>query len=134
MLTCMASAATWRKRVDEWQAIGLKAKEFAEAHGLSVHQLWNWAAIFRKEERAESVEAKPMVVPAPPPTVEASKNDSIRLARVVRVPVQNPVVPSTPLSIEFSEVRIVVPDGFDPSTFALVLDAIERRKARPVER
>jgi hypothetical protein len=132
----MANAATWRKRVEEWQASGLKAKEFAETRGLSAHQLWNWAATFRKEDRAKVVGSgsEPTVVPSTVPATEATRADSVRLARVVRVPTRDSAVQSPSLSVEFSEVRIVVPDGFDRSTFAMALDAIERRKARLGER
>ena len=128
----MANAATWRGRVEEWRAGGLKAKEFAEARGLSVHQLWNWAAKFRKENRAKAGAPRPTMVPSTP-AVDATKAGGVRLARVVRVP-RDSAVQSPPLSVEFLEVRIVVPDGFDRSTFALVLDAIERRKTRPGDR
>jgi hypothetical protein len=130
----MANAATWRKRVEEWRASGLKAKEFAEGHGLSVHQLWNWAATFRRQERAKAVEVESTVDSSGEPAAEATKGDSIRLARVVRMSAKDSGIRSSALSVEFSEVRIVVPDGFDRSTFALVLDAIEGRKARLRER
>jgi transposase len=129
----MANAATWRKRVEEWRASGLKAKEFAESRGLPVHQLWNWAARFRKQEQTKVVEPEATMVPSTSPAAEAAKTDRVRLARVVRMPVRDSSVQSPPLSVEFSEVRIVVPDGFDRSTFAMVLDAIEHRKARPSE-
>jgi hypothetical protein len=56
----MANAATWRKRVEEWRASGLKAMEFAKDRGLSVHQLWNWAATFRRKEGTKVVEREPI--------------------------------------------------------------------------
>src|SRR5512138_264992 len=127
----MANAATWRKRVEEWRASGLKAKEFAEKRGLSVHQLWNWAATFRKTEVAKVVEPGPALAPSTARAAEAASTDSVRLARLVRVPVRDGGGQPLPLSVEFSEVRIVLPDGFDRSTFAVLLDAIERRKAGP---
>ena len=130
----MANAATWRKQVEEWRASGLKAKEFAETRGLSVHQLWNWAATFRKGERAKVVRPEPTMIPSRARAAEAAVTDSVRLARVIRMPGLGSAGQSPPLSVEFSEVRIVVPDGFDHSTFAMVLDAIERRKVRPGER
>jgi transposase len=128
----MANAATWRKRVEEWRASGLKAKEFAENHGLSVHQLWNWAATFRKTERTKAVGLEPAMAPSTPHAAGAAKADSVRLARLVRVPARD-AGRSLPLSVEFSEVRVVLPDGFDRSTFAVLLDAIERRRTRPGE-
>lgn len=128
----MASAATWRKRVEEWRASGLKAKEFAESRGLSVHQLWNWAATFRKKEGTKAVGPEAMVSSAAR-AAEGARADSVRLARLVRVPARDAGGQPLPLSVEFSEVRIVLPDGFDHSTFAVLLDAIERRKARPGE-
>jgi hypothetical protein len=132
----MASAATWRKRVEEWRASGLKAKEFAEKRGLSVHQLWNWAATFRKKEEARGIGPEAAMVPSTARGAEGTRTDSLRLARLVRVPARDgggQPLPPLPLSVEFSEVRIVLPDGFDRSTFAVLLDAIERRKARPGE-
>src|SRR5512140_1690747 len=129
----MANAATWRRRVEEWRASGLKAKEFAEKRGLSVHQLWNWAATFRKTERAKVVEPEPATVPSTARAAEAARMDSVRLARIVRIPARTAGGQSPPLSLEFSEVRIVLPDGFDRSTFAVLLEAIERRKARSGE-
>ena len=128
----MANAATWRKRVEEWRASGLKAKEFAENHGLSVHQLWNWAATFRKKEGMRAVGPEPTI----PSTTRANGTagtDGLRLARLVRVPARDGGGQPLALAVEFSEVRIVLPDGFDRSTFAVLLDAIERRKARPGE-
>ena len=129
----MANAATWRKRVEEWRASGLKAKDFAEKCGLSVHQLCNWAAAFRKKEGARVVGPEPTMVPSRALAAEAARTDSVRLARLVRVPARDAGGQSLPLSVEFSEVRIVLPDGFDRSTFALLLDVIERRKARSGE-
>jgi transposase len=129
----MANAATWRKRVEEWRESGLKAKEFAENRGLSVHQLWNWAATFRKRAQAEAVEPEAAMVRSTPRAADAARADGVRLARLVRVPARDDGGKPLPLSVEFSEVRIVLPDGFDRSTFALLLDAIERRKARAGE-
>ena len=128
----MANAATWRKRVEEWRASGLKAKEFAEKRGLSVHQLWNWAATFRKKEEARGIGPEAAMVPSTARGAEATRTDSLRLARLVRVPARDAGQP-LPLSVEFSEIRIVLPDGFDRSTFAVLLEAIERRQARSGE-
>jgi len=128
----MANAATWRERVEEWRASGLKAKAFAEARGVSAHQLWNWAATFRKESQAKVADRPaPTMVQSKVPEAETTGASSVRLARVVRAPTRDSALQSPSLSVEFSEVRIVVPDGFDRSTFAMVLDAIERRKAQP---
>jgi len=111
----------------------LKAKEFAEKRGLSVHQLWTWAATFRKTEGARAVGPEPAMVPSTARAPEAARTDSVRLARLVRVPARDAGGQPLPLSVEFSEVRIVLPDGFDRSTFAVLLEAIERRQARSGE-
>ena len=58
----MANAKTWRKRIDEYCASGLSAVKFAEGRGFSAHQIWNWAAKFRKE--SESRPAEMQVTPA----------------------------------------------------------------------
>lgn len=131
-VVCMANAKTWRKRVAEYRTSGLSAVKFAEGRDFSAHQVWNWAAKFRKEE--EAFPTKTDVTPvsaAPAPALLKSSN--VRLARLVRVPSQPPPTgksAATELSVEILGFRVVVPRGFDRATFTIVLDEIEARGAR----
>jgi hypothetical protein len=111
----------------------LSAAKFAEGQGLSAHQLWNWAAKFRRDDEAKAVESAAMAIPQAPPAEDGRAiADSIPLAKVVRVLRQEPAdKPSmTLLSVELFGIRIAVPTGFDRPTFAMVLDEIEVRRAR----
>jgi hypothetical protein len=133
----MANAATWRERIGGWRASGLSAAKFAESQGLTAHQVWNWAAKFRREDEAKAVAAAAVAVPAVPRAEDVrAKADSIALAKVVRVPRQEPAAKpvTTLLSVELFGIRIAVPTGFDRPTFAMVLDEIEARRARLGER
>jgi transposase len=128
----MANAKTWRKRIDEYCASGLSAAKFAEGRDFSAHQIWNWAAKFRREDQARLAEThvtSASAAPAPAP----GKSSGVRMARLVRVPslpppTERPV--ATELSVEMLGVRIVVPRGFDGATFSLLLDEINDCKAR----
>ena len=99
--------------------------------------MWNWAAKFRREDEAKAVAAAAVAVPAVPRAEDVrAKADSIALAKVVRVPRQEPAAKpvTTLLSVELLGIRIAVPTGFDRPTFAMVLDEIEARRARLGER
>jgi hypothetical protein len=97
--------------------------------------LWNWAAKFRKEDQAKAVESTAMsnssAAPAPAPG-KSARESSISLAKVVRLPKQDPAAKASTavLSVELFGVRIAVPTGFDRLTFAMVLDEIEARRVR----
>jgi hypothetical protein len=123
----MARASEWRKRIAEWRASGLSAAKFAESRGCSVHQVWNWAAKFRKEDAARTAETTAV-------QVGRVVAHSIPLARVLRVPRQEsaekPVASATAMAVEVGGIRLVVPSGFDRGTLAMVLDEIEGRKPR----
>ena len=131
----MANAATWRERIGEWRASGLSAGKFAESRGLSAHQVWNWAAKFRKEDTAN--ESQAVAMPSVRPAEDAqSKADGLSLAKVIRVrkPEPGSKAPTAPLSVELFGICIAVPTGYDRPTFAMVLDEIEARRARLGER
>jgi len=111
----------------------LSASKFAEGRGLSVHQLWNWSARFRKEYQPKTVDSTAMAMTsATPGEGERAKASSISLAKVVRIPKQEPTAkPSTALlSVELFGIRVAVPTGFDRPTLAMVLDEIEARRVR----
>jgi hypothetical protein len=122
----MAKANEWRERIAEWRASGLSAVRFAESRGCSVHQVWNWAAKFRKEDAARPGEA------AGRSQIRSLAPSSISLARVLRSPKQEPAnraeVSAGAMAVEVGGMRLVVPSGFDRGTLAMVLDEVEARK------
>ena len=124
----MARASEWRKRIAEWRASGLSAPKFAERQGCSAHQVWNWAARFRKEDAARTTETTAAV------RVGRVVAHSIPLARVLRVPRQEsaerPAASASAMAVEVGGMRLVVPSGFDRGTLAMVLDEVEARKPR----
>lgn len=123
----MAKAIEWREKIAEWRASGLSAAKFAESRGCSAHQVWNWAARFRKEDEARAAEAA-----GPAQTVSVAGH-SIPFARVLRAPkqeVSENAVPAGAMAVEVGGMRLVVPSGFDRETLAMVLDEVEARKAR----
>jgi hypothetical protein len=128
----MANAKTWRKRIGEYRASGLSAVKFAEGRDFSAHQIWNWAARFRKEDQAPPADVH--VAPASAVLAPALvKSGGVRMARLVRVPYQPPPTEkpvAAELSVEILGVHIVVPRGFDRATFSLLLDEIDARGAR----
>jgi len=122
----MAKASEWRERIAEWRESGLSAAKFAESRGCSAHQVWHWAAKFRKEGgvRTGEVAGRSQVRLVPP--------RSISLARVLRSPKQDfanrPPVSEGAMAVEVGGMRLVVPSGFDRGTLAMVLDEVETRK------
>ena len=126
----MAKAIEWREKIAEWRASGLSAAKFAESRGYSAHQVWNWAARFRKEDAACAARAAEAAGPAQ--TVSVAGH-SIPFARVLRAPkqeVSENAVPAGAMAVEVCGMRLVVPSGFDRETLAMVLDEVEARKAR----
>jgi len=122
----MAKASEWRERIAEWRASGLSAAKFAESRGCSAHQVWNWAAKFRKEDTARMGQA------AGRSQVRSVPQSSISLARVLRSPRQEPAnrpaLWAGAMAVEVGGMRLVVPSGFDRGTLAMVLDEVETRK------
>ena len=128
----MGNAKTWRKRIDESCASGLSAVRFAEGRDFSAHQVWNWAAKFRRVDQACLARTKVTSASAAPGPVLV-KSSGVRIARLVRVPSQPPPTErpvAAELSVEMLGVRDLVPRGFDRATFSLVLDEIDAREAR----
>src|SRR5271154_4612974 len=116
MLRDMADAEAWSKRVAEWRASGLTAKEFCAKHDLRLSALRNWTYRLRAAEKASEPSA----------------------VRLVPVTVKPPNAPSTPqieptkpaLTVELGAARIVVPAGVDRATLKIVLDALGEHAAR----
>jgi transposase len=116
MLRGMADAEAWSKRVAEWRASGLTAKEFCAKHDLQLSGLRNWSYRLRAAEKAaeaSAVRLVPVTVNAegaPPPThIERAK----------------PAV-----TIELGAARIVVPAGADCATLKMVLDVLGEQATR----
>jgi len=122
----MAKASEWRERIVEWRASGLSAAKFAESRGCSAHQVWNWAAKFRKEDAARLDKA------AGRSQIRSLTPSSISLARVLRSPRQEPAnkppVSAGAMAVEIGGMRLVVPSGFDRGTLTMVLDEVGTRK------
>src|SRR5207302_6001696 len=111
MLRDMADAEAWSKRVAEWRASGLTAKEFCAKHDLRLSALRNWTYRLRAAEKASEASAVRLVrvtvktEDAPPP-----------------MPHIEPAKPS--LTVELGPARIVVPAGVDGATLKIVLDTL----------
>jgi hypothetical protein len=122
----MAKASEWRERIAEWRASGLSVAKFAESRGCSAHQVWYWAAKFRKEDAVRTGEA------ADRSRVRLVLPSRIPLARVLRStkqePDNRPAVSTGAMAVEVGGMRLVVPSGFDRGTLAMVLDEVETRK------
>jgi hypothetical protein len=110
MLRDMADAEAWSKRVAEWRASGLTAKEFCAKQDLQLSGLRYWTYRLRAAEKA-------------------SEADAVKL---VPVTVKPDAAPSTPaaerakpaLIVELGGARITVPTGVDRATLKVVLDAL----------
>jgi len=122
----MAKASEWRERIAEWRASGLSAAKFAESRGCSAHQVWNWAAKFRKEDATRLGESTGRS------QLSSLPSSRIPLARVLRSIKQEtanrPAVSTGAMAVEVGGMRLVVPSGFDRGTLAMVLDEVETRK------
>ncbi len=117
MLRGMPDTEAWSKRVAEWRASGLTAKEFCARHNLRLSGLRYWAYRVRaaqKPSEASAVRLVPVTVKppdAPPPKLQAE--------------------PSKPtLTVELGAARIMVPAGVDRATLKVVLDALGEHVAR----
>ena len=117
MLRDMADAEAWSKRVAEWRASGLTAKEFCAKHDLRLSALRNWTYRLRAAERALETSAVRLV----PITVKPSDASP-------STPRTEPAKPA--LTIELGAARIVVPAGVDRATLKMVLDALGEHAAR----
>ncbi len=117
MLRDMADADEWSKRVAEWRASGLTAKEFCAKHDLRVSALRNWSYRLRAAEKASEASAVRLVpVAVKPPDAPAT------------TPQVEPGKPA--LIVELGAARIVVPAGVDRATLKMVLDALGDQAAR----
>jgi transposase len=105
----MADQATWAKRVLEWKASGLSSPAYCKGKPFTAGGLRFWAhRLAHMAGRASSV---------------------VRLARLRRVRARGSEVFEEPrlepLIVEIGSARVVVRPGFDRSTLAGVLEALE---------
>jgi hypothetical protein len=107
----MADAEAWSKRVAEWRASGLTAKEFCAKHDLQLTGLRYWTYRLRAAEKsaqADTVQLVPVTIEreeAAPSTREAG-------------------APMPALTVELGAARVVIPAGVDRATLTVVLDVL----------
>jgi len=117
MLRDMADVEAWAKRVAEWRASGLTAKDFCAKHDLQLSSLRYWTYRLRA-------------------AVKPSETTAVRLLPVAIKPQDAPqsipqAEPHKPaLTVELGAARIVVPVGVDRTTLKTVLDALGEHATR----
>jgi len=117
MLRGMADVEAWSKRVAEWRASGLTAKEFCAKHDLRLSGLRYWTYRQRAAEKASEASAVRLVpVTVKPPDVPPST------AQVE--------LPKPALTVELGAARITVPAGGDRATLKMVLDVLGEHGVR----
>lgn len=116
----MADAATWAKRIAEWRASGLTAREFCETREFAASGLYWWSSHLGRSSRSDS-------------------DAPVRLARVVRrrssaalearaAPKPAEIASGVPsLMIELAGARVFVGAGVQRATLDVVLDALRER-------
>ena len=117
MLRDMADVEAWSKRVAEWRASGLTAKEFCAKHDLRLSGLRYWTYRLRAAEKAPEASRVRLV----PVTVRAEDEPP---------PIPH-VEPGNPaLTVELGAARVVVPAGVDRATLKMVLDVLGEHATR----
>ena len=111
----MTNAETWTKRVAEWRASGLTAREFSATGGFSRSALYEWSSKLGRAEKKEVV-------------------NPVRLARVIRRRVRSDfaVLPPAEMPrvlIEHRDSRVFVPPGVDRLTLTTVFEALDARSS-----
>lgn len=122
----MASAALWKKRVEQWRASGLSSKDFCDGQDFTAGGLRYWAHRLQKK-KVQPAEAPPQ---------------GVRLARVVRAPTAAKTSMASrsvgdqasrtesALLLKVQGASIAVRSGFDEATLASVLDVLDQRACR----
>jgi transposase len=109
----MGDAETWSKRVAEWRASGLTAREFCAEHELKLSALRYWT--YRQRAAAKGCESSP--VKLVPVTVEPTAETTAPSPREAER--AHPA-----LTLEVGQARVVVPPGFDRQTLRALLDVL----------
>jgi len=110
---------TWTKRIEQWKASGLSAKEFAAKLGVRARTLswWGWNLSRRSRSRLARKRAVAITRTAPAPS----------LSPLTFVEMSSPVA-TEPLEVVLpTSHRIRVRPGFDDTTLNRLLDVLERR-------
>jgi transposase len=115
----MANLSLWSERVSAWRQSGLSARAFARGKGYSASSLYYW-----RRRVAEEREAR-----------ERRGDRAIRLARVIPTRLSDAGdaaarATASPLILEFAGARLIVEPGFDRTSLAAVLDALDRHSRR----
>jgi hypothetical protein len=115
----MANEEAWSKRVEEWRASGLTAKEFCAKHDLRLSALRYWT--YRRRATEKASEAKPVKLV---PVAVKPRADAVSAA-------PSEAECSKPaLTLELGGGRIAVPTGFDRATLRAVLEVLSDHMAR----
>jgi hypothetical protein len=115
----MADAEGWSKRVADWRASGLTAKEFCAKHDLQLSGLRYWTYRLRGAEKASAAEAS--AVRLVPVTVKPEEpSPSVMVAERCEAA----------LTVAIGAARIVVPTGVDRATLKVVLELLGEHEAR----
>lgn len=102
----MAKAEEWTKRVAEWRASGLKAKDFCAARGYSAKCLWHWSSKLGGSART------------------AGRKPAVRLVRVARQRVTPPEAAASSMVMEFDGVRLTLQGRVDAASVRAVVAAL----------
>jgi hypothetical protein len=114
----MANEETWTKRIAEWRASGLTAREFCAGRDFKLAGLYWWSSNLQRAPSAKH--ARP-----------------VRLARVVRRPSEESATEGESggepqlVMIELKGARVFVTTGVERATLSTVLGALEERTAGP---
>jgi transposase len=109
----MDDAQVWSKRVEEWRASGMTAKEFCARHDLGLSALRYWTYRGRGTKKASEPKAMKLV-----PVTVKPRDERVSVA-------PSEAERSKPaLTIELGRARIAVWAGFDPATLRAVLEVL----------
>jgi hypothetical protein len=117
MLRGMADAEAWSKRVADWRASGLTAKEFCAKHDLQLSGLRYWTYRLRAAEKASETSAVKLVPVTVRPEDAAPSTPSTERSESV-------------ITVEIGAARIVVPTGVDGETLKVVLKLLSEHQTQ----
>ncbi len=110
----MATAEDWKRRVADWRAGGVSAREFAKRRGFSAKSLawWAWSLGKRESKRSD----RKAITRAP----------SRKVAFVEVIERAAPAIAETAIEIALGSGRVVrVKRGFDRATLRTVIASLE---------
>jgi len=113
-----ASRATWTERIEEWNASGLTAEQFAAEIGVREKTLKWWRAELRRNPQPRALVRRDADAASKPKRLSALS--FVEMTGAVDGDRLEVVLPSS--------VRIRVRPGFDVATLARLLDVLEARR------